>query len=312
VAKSKFDISLLKPVDENNTDFTSQLNPIDDEEDPGAYLDSLPETGGTLDKFKRILTGLTHAGRNLHNAPHDLVAGLENGLQGIGKTFNQLPGSEYMKQGKRLSEYLPNDTNDYQDVYGLKGEGTLMDQLLQKGFEHAPELIGGAGVLRAGFRRLKGTHQLDRMRRLVTESEMGVRLPRELSDQARNFLPNTHATREMLNDAERGNFTSSFSTQSQMGHHQANLAKSPLASERLIAPEVGDLKQTMLNHYENVFRNAGRNDIADMMRSGINNYRRYKQFMNVAIPLAKKLKIPTSGLAVLGLGLYEGKKLLNK
>ena len=46
--------------------------------------------------IKDALIGLTHAGRNLHNMPHDLVEALENGTKGLKDTFNILPGSQFL------------------------------------------------------------------------------------------------------------------------------------------------------------------------------------------------------------------------
>jgi hypothetical protein len=294
------------------------------EEDAGTYLDNLPKEPGFLSKLPRnILAGLASGGHTTINTPYNLMQMLENHVGTIKpkpdislpKELRDALESDQPKnhQPIKLSEYIPHQQEyNFAQMLGQKGEGTMMDKLIQKGVEYAPEILSGKALVRGGFRRLTGKHQLDTMRKLVNESNIAVPLPKNLSDEARNFLPKTHATREMLAGAESGHFPSSFATQSQIGTHQRNLAKSPMASERLIAPEVGDLKQDMLNHYDDVFRNAGRHDIADMMRSGINNYRGYKKFMDFVTPIAKKLKIPLSGLAVLGLGFTGGKKLVNK
>ena len=89
VANSKFDLSLLKPVDHKNADFESNLKPLDnEEEDAGTYLDNLPQPDGFFHKLPRnIATGLAHAGRNLHNLPHDLAHFGDVVGSGIGRMF---------------------------------------------------------------------------------------------------------------------------------------------------------------------------------------------------------------------------------
>jgi hypothetical protein len=312
VAKSQFDFSLLKPVESNKSKFdTSKLKPIN-EEDEGTYLDSLPQSEGFLNKIPRnILIGLTNMGKSLHNTPHDVVQGIEN----VGDTFANgihFPGPEIkMKNERRLSSYLPNDTADYAPAFGQKGEGTLMDKLIQKGVEYAPEIALGGGLLRGGFRRLKGTHQLDELRNSLNEN--GFRqfnYPQEITQEARTYLPQSRATNEMIHQMESGNFNPAFSMQSQVGHHQRNFARSPLASERLMAPRAGELKQSMIGHLENVLRSEGMDREANLLRSGINNYRVYSQVKNAVMPVFKKLGIPVTALSALGFGLNKAKQLL--
>jgi len=284
----------------------AQLNADNgDEEDAGAYLDNLPEPEGFWHKLpKNILTGLTHAGRNLHNLPYDL------------SKLAEWPVEKLIGPLKHpLSSYLPYDEKDYSDVFGTNKEtNTLMDKLIQGGIEHAPELIGGAGLVRGGFRRLKGTHQLDAVEKAIKQKGLqDFAYPKEMIEEAKKFLPETKATKELLGQVNTGKYGPAFDLQSQVGHHQRNLLRSPLASENsIMAPKAGELKQNMLDHLERVLRSANHIEEADMMRKGINNYKRYKKIMKVAIPLFKKLKIPTSGLAALGLGVYGGKKLVNK
>lgn len=86
-----------------------------------------------------VLIGLTHAGRNLHNLPHDLSALAEWPIEKIrGKHFEH-----------PFSSYLPNDTENYAETWGQKGSGTTLDNALQKGVEYAPDVIGGLNALRS-------------------------------------------------------------------------------------------------------------------------------------------------------------------
>jgi hypothetical protein len=289
-----------------------QLNSNDDPiEDDGDYLDNLPAPEGSH-PLRSFGIGLTHAARNLHNLPHDIAAGIE-GLN------NWYMGKDpYWKQQQKsdntfkLSEHLPYDDQSYADVFGQKGEGTMMDKFIQKGTEYAPDIIGGLGLLRGGFRRLTGAHHLDQVARAIEQRGVNnFSFHPSTEAEARNYLPRSHATEEMLARSNAGHYPSSFSTQSQIGKHQRDLAKSPLASERLLAPRAGELKQNMLGELEGALRTSGMHNEADMLRNGINNYRQYKQVMNAAMPVIKYLGIPTTILTSLGFAYNKGKKALS-
>ena len=62
-----------------------------EEEDPGAYLDSLGPQEGSH-PLRDIIIGLTHAGRNLHNFPHDIAQGFEQATAPIGQAFESDAG----------------------------------------------------------------------------------------------------------------------------------------------------------------------------------------------------------------------------
>ncbi len=301
-------LGLSNPA-QNKSGYSIQGKAEENPEDAVSYLDNLSKNEGSH-PFRDLLIGLTHAGRNLHNLPHELVKGAENATQDFGKVFESLPGPKVTtKNYKPLSEYLPNDTTDYAETWGQKGEGTLLDKILQKGVEYAPEIIGAGSLIRGGVRRLKGTHQLDEMRQGIRHSNLNeFNYPPEMIEQARRYLPPSRATTELIGDVEAGGFNPAFDMQSQVGYHQRKLAKSPLAAEQRRAPQAGDLKQSMLNHLETVMRTEGLDQEADLLRSGINNFRRYSQIRDAVVPVLKKYGIPTSILASLGFGFKKAKQ----
>lgn len=309
----KFDMSLLRPIQSQNSGFdASLLKPI---ENTSGYIPHKEES--FLSKLPRnILIGLTHAGRNLHNLPHDLVQGFERGTKGTGELFNQLPGSKFINRNHpKLSEKLPYDPNNYGDVFGQQGSGTFMDRMIQGGVEHAPEITGVAGLVKAGLRKFPisqrgAARQLRQAEKMVKDLEVNnIPINQELIGQAMPFLPKTHATNEMIKAAQSGEYNPSFSLQSQIGHHERSLRKSPLAAERLLAPEARDLKQLILGEMEKGLRAQGHNDIADFLKGGIDDYRKYIHFRDEVKPILKKIGIPVSALAFLGLGIKKGKAI---
>lgn len=282
------------------------------EEDAGAYLDSLPEPEGFFSKLPRnIAAALASMGRSTINIPHDVANRV---LQGIGSLSSHIvPGLNDQRIVDKANPFTEIPDYNYAQMLGQKGEGTLMDNLIQKGVEYAPDLIGGGALVRGGFRRLKGTHQLDAVDRLMKQNGlMDFSYPEKMIQEARKYLPKTEATKELLKQVSEGKYSPSFKLQSQIGEHQRKLAKSPLASENsIMAPKAGELKQNMLNHLEKVMRESGYHEDADLLRKGINNYRQYQQVKKSALKAAKIAGIPTSILAALGIGYKGTKKILS-
>lgn len=294
----------------------AQLN--GDSENPETYLDNLSNSENFLSKLPRnILIGLTHAGRNLHNVPHDIASSLEQRTKPIGDIFNKLPGPS-LSSGKPISEYLPYDPQDYGDVFGQKGPPSLFDSLIQKGVEHAPELYGFGGLVKSGLRKFPITQkgaarQLRDAEQLIQQRGVDLNpMHPQLINQSYPFLPKTHATNELLKKSASGEYGPSFSLQSQIGHHERALRKSPLASERLLAPEARELKQRILSGMETNLRSQGHHDIADLLKGGLDDYRKYIKFRDEIKPIIKKLGIPTSVMAFLGFGTKKGKQLAGK
>lgn len=317
MAKPKFDLSLLAPVDEGNPDFESNLQPVEENsaEDAGAYLDNLPPPEGSH-PLRSAAIGLTHAGRNLHNLPHDIVSGLEGLNEWYMGKDSYWKNHRNEKGSFKLSEHLPYDKEDYSDVFGgNKNEKTLVDKIVQGGFEYGPELIGLGGVGRAALRKFpitKGaaTRQLNKAEKLAAQEGVpNIPLSQKMIDEAVNYLPNTHASRELLEAAQAGKYSPSFSLQSQLGKHQRDLAKSPLAAERLLSPKVGELKQNIISKMDMGLRAHGYGEIADLMKGGLNDYRKYMKFKQKVLPVMAKIGIPTSALALLGFGVPKVKQL---
>ncbi len=307
----------------------SQLNSDEDEEDAGAYLDNLSQPEGFWKKLPRnIVSGLANLGHSTMNLPHDLTQGLENQAESFGNSINKafpLPKEVQEKLDSmpkhnqfKLSEHIPHQQEyDFAQLLGQKGEGTLMDKIIQKGVEYAPEIASGRALLKTGLRhypitRRGAARQLREAEKAV--GELGVpNIPINNATlyEAEQFLPKTRASREMLHSAGKGEYNPSFSLQSQIGKHERDLRKSPLASERLLAPQARDLKQTILKEMEDGLRSHGYHDIADMMKGGLNDYRKYIKFRDNVLPVLKKIGIPTTALTVLGFGVNKGKKVVS-
>lgn len=317
-----------------------------EQQDPGAYLDSLSNNNSWLTKLPRnILIGLSKLGHSTTNLPYDLAKNIEQQGQQFSNNINQqmpiekyagnnqLPGGsnqqnlleQFIKQNnipdsarnpsynQSFAEHIPHQQEqNYEQLLGQQGEGTLADKLIQKGIEYAPEIASGKALLKGAMGRLKGTHQLNKVQKFTKENAISdFDYPSRIINEAKKFLPKTEASKELINQVKSGDYQAAFKLQSQIGHHQRQLAKSPLASENsIMAPKAGELKQKMLGHLEDILRSANHHEEADMLKSGINNFRQYKKVMNVAKPILIKLGIGTPILTALGFAFNQGKKAL--
>lgn len=327
MANSKFDFSLLKPINQNAPQLNiDKLKPVN-ENYAGEYLDKLPNPEGFLSKLPRnILAGLAGLGHSTLNLPHDLVQGAENSLMSLGVSLNKaIPFPRAIQENLNaiqknnsfnLSEHIPyQEDYNFAQMLGQKGEGSLMDNIIQNGLKYAPEIVGGRALIKAGLHKLpitKGlaSRQLKEADKLVQNlSPPKIPLSQQTIDEALQFLPKTHASRELLTGAKSGEYNASFSLQSQIGAYERALRKSPLAAERLLAPQARDLKMRVIEEMETGLRSHGYNDIADLLKGGINDYRKYIQFRDKAFPIFKKIGIPTTGLALLGIGVKKGKSI---
>jgi len=275
---------------------------------------------------KDILVGLMGLGKNLGEYG---LAGVK-GIEGLGKmgqkAMNQLPGPHpsmqlpavpYSEQGKQLlNRAIP---EDYAERYGPQDQG-LLDAMIQGGITHIPEIAGVAGLARAGLRALPHFTQRGAARRLnLARDQFEQRLPpvhqdqelANLIDTASPYLDRTQATQRMLQDARGGEYEPLFSTASQLGHESRSLQRSPLASERRIFREPQEARQDILGRLERHARFHGEDEAADLLRGGINDYRRYVQFKDRVVPVLKKIGVPTTVLAALTVGYKGAKKLIN-
>lgn len=241
--------------------------------------DAAPFEDNQESAWKRIprdvLIGLTHAGRNLHNLPHDLSALAEWPIEKIrGKPF-QNP----------LSSYLPNDTQNYADIWGQKGQGTQADNLIQKGVEYAPDIIGGANALRSlkllpYLTRRGASKSLAKAKALAKGRNIGtLNVNPELVEDAAQFLPKTSAYKNMLEGAGHGDYNELFKLQSDLGKHSSDYARSLFsAAERSHGRAGMATRNKLLSDMHKGLQDLGHEDISALLKKGQDEYRRYAKF----------------------------------
>lgn len=246
-----------------------------------------PYDDGQESAWKRIptdvLIGLTHAGRNLHNLPHDIASGVDYVGSGIGRAFG---AKEFQNgQSSHLADYLPYDQTDYADVWGQKGQGSTLDKVLQKGVEYAPDVIGGVNALRS-FKLLPHLTRKGASKNIVKSREMGkarnmgpLDVNPDLIEDTRQFMPNTTPYRNLIEDAGYGDYNKLFSLQSDLGKHAGSMSKDWFSKANRAHGRAGlEVRGNILNEMKNSMRQQGHGDIADLLTKGQDEYRRYMKF----------------------------------
>ncbi len=254
----------------------SQLNEVSNTkaEEPESFLSKLP---------RNIAIGLTHLGRDIHNLPHDQVKSLENLFQGLGQGIKTPLTDMQQPKHKNISDYLPNDTQNYGDIFGQKGEGTLMDRILQKGVEYAPEVgMGASALYHLPITKFPGTRVLKEVKKQMQERNVGnLKVPESIfKDIEQNkFLSNTQPNRNLLEKAREGGYNDLFNLQSDLGgverSHTRDLFNS---ANRQFGKDVGANRQELLGAMKDELSKLGHEDLAEMLSHGQNLYRQYMKF----------------------------------
>lgn len=243
-----------------------------------------PQEESFLHKLPRnILIGLTHAGRGLHNLPHDIASGVDYVGSGIGRA---LGAKEFQNgQSSHLADYLPYDEQSYADVWGQKGQGTTADNLIQKGIEFAPDIIGGFNALRGigllpHLTRRGASRSLRQARQMTRGRNIGpINVDPNIIEDTAQFLPRTAPYRNAIEDAHYGDYDSLFRLQSDLGRHSSDYARSLFsASERAHGRAGMATRNRLLDELHQGLDAQGHHDISNLLRRGQNEYRRYSRF----------------------------------
>jgi hypothetical protein len=247
----------------------------------------VPEEDSQESAWKRIprdvLIGLTHAGRNLHNLPHDIASGIDYVGSGIGRAFG---AKEFQNgQSSHLADYLPYDEQNYADVWGQKGTGSTLDNVLQKGVEIAPDVIGGINALRSlkllpYLTRKGASKNLVKARQIGREKNIApLDVNPDLIEDTKQFFPNTTPYRNLVEEAGYGDYNRLFDLQSDLGKHAGGLSKDWFSKANRAHGKAGlQVRGNILNEMKQSLRQQGHGDIADLLTKGQDEYRRYMKF----------------------------------
>ena len=204
----------------------------------------------------------------------------------VGSKIGRMLGApELQDKDSDLASYLPYDTQSYADVWGQQGQGTPADNLIQKGIEIAPDVIGGINALRS-LRLLPHLTRKGASKSLVKARELGktkniapLEVNPDLIEDTRQFLPNTTPYRNLIDEAGYGDYNKLFSLQSDLGKHAGGMSKDWFSKANRAHGKAGlEVRGNILNEMKQSLRQQGHGDIADLLTKGQDEYRRYMKF----------------------------------
>lgn len=186
----------------------------------------------------------------------------------------------YSEQGQQLlNKLIP---QDYSKQYGPE-QPNLMDRIIQGGLTHAPELIGGAALLKKGLpyiskkaaaRPYKQAQQL-----LKKEGVSKINPSQTLIDDAKLYFKDNAANKALIEKAESGDIAALFKLQSDLGQKSAGYARNPFSfAERDFGREGFKIREAMLQHKQQELEKMGMKDAADLLEKGRQQFRGYHAF----------------------------------
>lgn len=246
------------------------------------FANSQPEESAWKTIPRDVLIGLTHAGRNLHNLPHDIVQLGDVVGSKIGRV---LGAPELQDKDSDLASYLPYDPNSYADVWGQKGQPSGLDTIIQKGVEYAPDIIGAANALRSlkllpHLTRKGASKSLAKARAMGKSKNIApLEVNPDLIEDTRQFFPNTTPYRNLIDEAGYGDYNRLFDLQSDLGKHAGGLSKDWFSKANRAHGKAGlQVRGNILNEMKQSLRQQGHEDIANLLTKGQDEYRRYMKF----------------------------------
>jgi len=288
-------------------DLFNGMNPNEQVRPPrDLFENEMPEQDESfLQKLPRnVAIGLVHAGRDLHNLPHDIASGVDTVGSSIGRFFG---APELQNQNSNLASYLPYDKQNYAQALGQQGAGTGMDKAIQLGAEIVPSFWSGANTLRQmkilPYLTQKGAAgTLSKASKIAkTRNIAPINVSPELIEDAAKFFPNNSAYNNMLEGARYGDYNSLLHLQSDLGKHASEYAKSLFSSaaERIHGRAGMATRNKLLGEIHEGLQSQGHEDISHLLRKGQEEYRRYKKFKpyrNMGMAAGAAYSIPKNAL----------------
>jgi hypothetical protein len=104
-----------------------------------------------------------------------------------------------------------------------------------------------------------------------------VDMDKDLINQAMDYLPNTKASRDLINKARTGDYSSVRKLQSDLRARGEKRLQSDLAAERDIGENMLELRNDINKSVERHFENTGNKDLADILQDATSKYRDLKK-----------------------------------
>ncbi|TAL08459.1 MAG: hypothetical protein EPO02_12780 [Nitrospirae bacterium] len=213
-------------------------------------------------------------GFNPENAPRLT----QNILTGLHKSLN-LPSELVDYIGKK--GFIPENLGHYI-------RGNFPNTGLKKEDESAlAQLIPTLGRPAANlYEAIHPTMHLKQARRLANERNALAHIPEHELNAVTDYIHPDLPLRNLLDAARTGNYDAAFNVQSDLARFAREGRFSPFAKDRQHARQARELRERQLGHMRESLTEQGHQDIADLMRRGQTQYRRFKQIQPYAKTLA--------------------------
>lgn len=240
---------------------------------------------------RNIMAGLAKGGRSTAQLLPQGIKSLEDLGKMMQGAMGQLPGAQMEQpEGAPISQQVQSGIDqlmppdfDYDKAVGISGERGLMDRLLSGAAEHAPELVGAAGIAKAGLpyvsKRIAARPYGQAEKMLKEAGVTKIEPPKELISDAKQYFKDNAANRALIEKAESGDIVALFKLQSDLGKKSAGYARSPLSfAERDFGKEGFKTREAMLQHKQQQLEQMGMKDAADLLEKGRKQFKGYHDF----------------------------------
>lgn len=207
----------------------------------------------------------------------------------------------------RLPEsVLPKEFN-YAEALGAKGH-QAGDELIRGGATGLASMPLANKIFSAAeslpLSRTMAARPLVAAEKLIGERNVNkIKIPKDILKEAKDFLPKNLPTKNLLEQAAKGDYKSLFTLQSDLRKAGSGLTKSASGAERLYGIQAHDLRQRLLNAFKDDLTKKGHNDIVGLISKGQNKYRQYMKLTGIVKPIAKWAGVPIGTGALIGAGI---------
>ena len=230
----------------------------------GQQLGSLPFQN--IKYASHILKGL--AGQEKYN-PEKTPKLTANAIQGLVRTIN-LPGEGVNYLGRK--GFIPKDLGHY-----IQGEEPDVGLNPDEENPISQSLLTLGGPATKVYEHIHPTMHLKNAKKLAIKTGANPIIPEHLLDEAAKYFPENEPSRLLIEEAKKGKYQKLFNVQSDLGKTGANHVLSPFGRDREHGFRAFDLRKRILNAMEESLEKGGHKEVADLMKRGQGNFRRFKK-----------------------------------
>lgn len=243
------------------------------------------------------------AGQQIFKQPTRVTQNIGAGFGELGHGILSAPGNvrDYLVRKDLLSEQspglrLPENIlpKDYNYAEALGAEGNQAGDELLRGIPSGIASLPFAEKLFTTAREIPLTKKLaarplEEAKNLIGHRKINkIPVSKDILKEAKEFLPKSTPYKNLLKQAQNGNYNTLFTLQSDLGKSARELTKSASGAERLHGMQASDLRHRLLDSIKQNLSKQGHSDISDLITKGQNKYRQHMKYRPIAESVIKK------------------------